>query len=209
MNQSLWCIDPSNHGLYKDGTRDTNCVYGLSDIARHFIAGQLHHMDALTAIFAPDVNSYRRFCINSFAPTTVTWGFENRTAAVRVKVREDSALWENRVCAAPVNPYLAYAVSVAAGIDGINKKMDLQQPLNGSAYDTQLLPKLRPLPQSLEDAIRSLQKDQVSLYVHFGCLMVSWQAVWLLQVCCCCRLSVVCRFAVVVGCLLFAGLLLL
>eukprot|EP00921_Rhytidocystis_pertsovi_P006968 GHVQ01011764.1.p1 GENE.GHVQ01011764.1~~GHVQ01011764.1.p1 ORF type:complete len:209 (+),score=26.96 GHVQ01011764.1:65-691(+) len=161
MNQSLWCIDPSNHGLYKDGTRDTNCVYGLSDIARHFIAGQLHHMDALTAIFAPDVNSYRRFCINSFAPTTVTWGFENRTAAVRVKVREDSALWENRVCAAPVNPYLAYAVSVAAGIDGINKKMDLQQPLNGSAYDTQLLPKLRPLPQSLEDAIRSLQKDQV------------------------------------------------
>ena len=115
-------------------TDDADKVHGLSDIGRHFIAGQIAHLRELALMFAPNINSYKRYVPGSFAPTAVRWGRDNRTCALRLVGHGASLRLENRVPGGDVNPYLAVAGIIAAGLDGIKNKMELEPAFEGNAY---------------------------------------------------------------------------
>ena len=99
-----------------------------------FIAGVLATMRDFTLMYAPNVNSYKRFAVGSFAPTAIAWGDDNRTCSVRLVGRGPGARMENRVPGGDVNPYLALAAMVAGGLHGIDQGLELEEPLTGNAY---------------------------------------------------------------------------
>jgi glutamine synthetase len=100
----------------------------------HFIAGILATMRDFTLLYAPNVNSYKRFAAGSFAPTTIAWGLDNRTCAVRLVGKGKSARMENRVPGGDVNPHLALAAMLAGGLHGIENELPLEDELVGNAY---------------------------------------------------------------------------
>ena len=108
--------------------------HGLSELGRQFIAGQLAHMRELSLLFAPNINSYKRYVPGSFAPTAIRWGRDNRTCAFRLVGRGAGLRLENRIPGGDVNPYLAVAGIIAAGLDGITKKMKGEPAFTGNAY---------------------------------------------------------------------------
>ncbi len=108
--------------------------HGLSEIGKSFIAGQLAHAQELTLLFAPQINSYKRYVEGSFAPTAIRWGRDNRTCSFRLVGHGPSLRIENRIPGGDVNPYLAVAGMVAAGLDGINRKLKLEDAFVGNAY---------------------------------------------------------------------------
>ncbi len=99
-----------------------------------FLAGQLATLRELTLFLAPNVNSYKRFASASFAPTTVAWGTDNRTCAIRVLGHGKGKRIENRVPGADVNPYLALAAMIAGGLHGVDAQLELEPELAGNAY---------------------------------------------------------------------------
>jgi len=122
--------------------------YGFSPLMESFIAGQLAALEELTLLFAPNVNSYKRFVEGSFAPTAIAWGLDNRTCALRVVGSGLSLRVENRVPGGDVNPYLATAALIAAGLHGIENNLTLEPIFEGNAYDSD-----KPrVPASLRDA---------------------------------------------------------
>ncbi|HUP99992.1 MAG TPA: glutamine synthetase family protein [Aeromicrobium sp.] len=100
----------------------------------NFVAGILDTMTDLTLMYAPNINSYKRYADGSFAPTAIAWGEDNRTCAVRLVGHGPSARMENRVPGGDVNPYLALAAMIAGGLHGIEKGLPLEPPLEGNAY---------------------------------------------------------------------------
>ncbi|KUN84891.1 glutamine synthetase [Streptomyces bungoensis] len=107
---------------------------GMSDVMRHFLAGQLAALRDFSLLYAPNINSYKRFQRGSFAPTAVAWGHDNRTCALRVVGHGRSLRFENRLPGGDVNPYLAVAGLVAAGLHGIEQRLELPEPCPGNAY---------------------------------------------------------------------------
>ncbi|HEX9342219.1 MAG TPA: glutamine synthetase family protein [Actinomycetota bacterium] len=129
----------------------------LSDVGRWWIGGQLAHLPALTAFFAPTVNCGKRFKPWSFAPVNRTWGLENRTVAIRVKGLAGERLHlENRVPCGASNPYLVGAAAIAAGLDGIRNRVEPPPETDGLAYGLEG-PAL--IPTRLEAALDELEKD--------------------------------------------------
>jgi len=110
--------------------------HGLSEVGKQFIAGQLKHLRELSLLFAPNINSYKRFVPGSFAPTAIRWGRDNRTCALRLVGHGQSLRLENRVPGGDVNPYLAVSAIIAAGLDGIKNKLKLEAAFDGNAYDS-------------------------------------------------------------------------
>jgi glutamine synthetase len=111
--------------------------YGLSKIGEHFIAGQLACMRDFTLLYAPNINSYKRFTPGSFAPTAIKWGRDNRTCALRLVGHSGPSLRiENRVPGGDVNPYLAVSALIAAGLHGIDNELPLEDAYGGNAYDS-------------------------------------------------------------------------
>ncbi len=108
--------------------------HGMSELGRQFIAGQLAHMRELSLLFAPNINSYKRYVPGSFAPTAIRWGRDNRTCAFRLVGRGAGLRLENRIPGGDVNPYLAVAGIIAAGVDGITKKMKVEPAFTVNAY---------------------------------------------------------------------------
>ncbi|MEU5363658.1 glutamine synthetase family protein [Streptomyces sp. NPDC005925] len=106
----------------------------MSDVMRHFLAGQLAALRDFSLLYAPHINSYKRFQPGSFAPTAVAWGQDNRTCALRVVGHGRSLRFENRLPGGDVNPYLAVAGLVAAGLHGIEQRLELPEPCAGNAY---------------------------------------------------------------------------
>lgn len=115
---------------------DKDKEHGLSDVGRAFIAGQIKHLRELSLLFAPNINSYKRYVPGSFAPTAIRWGRDNRTCALRLVGHGQSLRLENRVPGGDVNPYLAVAGIIAAGLDGIKNKLKLEPAFTGNAYDS-------------------------------------------------------------------------
>ena len=113
---------------------DADDGLGMSKLFRHFLAGQLAAMRELTLLFAPNINSYKRFVEGSFAPTAVAWGLDNRTCSLRVVGRGHSLRVENRVPGGDVNQYLAVAALIAGGLHGIENELELEPLLEGNAY---------------------------------------------------------------------------
>jgi glutamine synthetase len=107
---------------------------GFSPMMEHFLAGQLAGLRELTYFLAPHINSYKRFVPGSFAPTTVAWGTDNRTCALRVVGHGESLRVENRVPGGDVNQYLAVAALIASGLHGIDNELPLEPEFSGNAY---------------------------------------------------------------------------
>lgn len=108
--------------------------HGLSPLGEAFLAGQLAAVRELSVFLAPTVNAYKRYQPGSFAPTAVTWGVDNRTCALRLTGHGSSLRVEHRVPGGDVNPYLAVAGLIAAGLDGIDRGLTLDEPFRGNAY---------------------------------------------------------------------------
>src|SRR6201991_3375972 len=100
----------------------------------HWIAGILATLREFALLYAPNINSYKRYAKGSFAPTGIAWGVDNRTCALRVVGHGDSLRVENRVPGGDVNPYLAVAALIAAGLHGIEHELPLEPEFTGNAY---------------------------------------------------------------------------
>jgi len=118
----------------EDGTPVFADGHGFSSTFESFIAGQLACLRELTLFFAPNINSYKRFAVGSFAPTAVAWGKDNRTCSMRVVGHGSSLRVENRLAGGDVNPYLAIAAMIAAGLHGMDNELPLEEEMAGNAY---------------------------------------------------------------------------
>jgi glutamine synthetase len=132
-----------------DGSMVLADGHGLSDVGRSFVAGQLRYMRELTLFLAPNINSYKRYVEGSFAPTALRWGRDNRTCAFRLVGHGASLRLENRIPGGDVNPYLATAATVAAGLAGIEEGLELEPAFEGNAYGD---PDADHVPTSLAEA---------------------------------------------------------
>jgi glutamine synthetase len=141
IHASLW---DDRGSLFPDGDD------GHSETFAQFLAGQVARTAELTLFFAPNVNSYKRFAAGSFAPTTLVWGTDNRTCAFRVVGHGQALRVENRMPGADVNPYLAFAAMIAAGLDGIDRGLELEPRYEGNAYAASDRPRVAT---TLRDAI--------------------------------------------------------
>lgn len=131
---------------------------GESALMRHFVAGQLDCLREFTYLLAPNINSYKRFQAGSFAPTAVAWGRDNRTCALRVVGHGPGLRFENRVPGGDVNPYLAVAATIAAGLHGIVHRLPLEPEFHGNAYRSQ-----RPrVPRTLREAAELFGESKVA-----------------------------------------------
>ncbi len=138
---------------------DADAEYGMSDTMRHYIAGLLKYASDVTCFLAPYVNSYKRFVAGTFAPTKAIWSLDNRTAGYRV-VADGSrnVRVECRVGGSDLNPYLAIAAQMAAGIAGMEEKLELEKEFRGDAYQAK---KAREIPSTLGQASRALKKSSM------------------------------------------------
>jgi len=128
---------------------DESDEQGLSALGKQFIAGQIAHFAELALFFAPNINSYKRFAAGSFAPTAAKWGRDNRTCGFRLVGHGPSLRLENRVPGGDVNPYLAVAGMIAAGLDGIDRGLELEPIFTGNAYESDAA----RIPATLRDAL--------------------------------------------------------
>ena len=148
--------------------------YGLSELALRFVAGQLEHARGIAAIIAPLVNSYKRLVPGFEAPTYVTWARTNRSALIRVPrvsaERASSTRIELRCPDPAANPYLAFAVMLTAGLDGIQRKLKPPEPAEENLYHVDVARRSLPaMPRSLGEALEELKHDeaiQVALGAH-------------------------------------------
>jgi glutamine synthetase len=131
VHQSLWDKAANKNLFY-----DEKDVQKMSGLMKSYVAGQLFCLPHILPMFAPTVNSYKRLVEGAWAPTTLTWGVDNRTVAVRVLPgNTKSCRLETRVIGSDVNPYLAMAACLAAGLYGIRNKLQLKQPATiGNGY---------------------------------------------------------------------------
>jgi glutamine synthetase len=133
-------------------------AHGFSPLMEHFLAGQLACLRELTLLAAPNINSYKRYVAGSFAPTAIAWGEDNRTCAMRVVGHGESLRVENRVPGGDVNPYLAVAAMIAAGLYGIENELPLEPAFTGNAYASD-----RPrVPSTLRDAAALFGSSKVA-----------------------------------------------
>ncbi len=148
---------------------DPNGRFGLSELAQQFVAGQLVHARALAAVVAPTVNSYKRLTPGYEAPVYVCWAQRNRSALIRVPRyspgREQSARVELRFPDPSCNPYLAFAVMLEAGLDGIERGLQPPEPVSDDVFHwTEAERKAHGvdvLPGTLEEALKALEQDEV------------------------------------------------
>lgn len=146
IHQSLRHTETGQSAFY-----DETQPYCMSELFQNYIAGQLDVFRSATLLFAPFMNSYRRFQPDSFAGVMKTWGVDNRTASLRVINEDpDKCRIEHRVGGADLNPYVAFAGLLGAGIRGIEKGIQLQPPHTGNTYEDL---EAECVPQSLSEAI--------------------------------------------------------
>jgi len=159
IHQSLWT---------KDGAPaffDPDATYGMSAMMRSYLAGLLKHASEFTYFLAPNINSYKRFQAGTFAPTKAVWSQDNRTAGYRICGDGTKAVRiECRVGGADLNPYLAFAALLAAGIAGIEQGLELEPEFRGDAYAAK---RAREVPTTLRGAATALKKSK-ALRAAFG-----------------------------------------
>ncbi|MEW7006287.1 glutamine synthetase family protein [Lentilitoribacter sp. EG35] len=153
IHQSLWTKDGESAFFDKDKK------YGMSDIMRHYVAGLLTYASDATYFLAPYINSYKRFAPGTFAPTKITWSVDNRTSAFRLCGEGTLGVRiECRIGGSDLNPYLAIAAQLAAGIKGIEDKLELAPPSDGDVYKSE---KLEDIPTSLRAAAETLRNSKM------------------------------------------------
>jgi glutamine synthetase len=141
--------------LWRDGE---NAFAGESEIFKRYLAGQIACLQELAIFVAPAVNSYKRYAAGSWAPTTLAWGHDNRTCGFRIVGHGGSVRAETRIPGGDVNPYLAFAALLAAGLYGIENELELPPPLEGNAYESDA----ERFPHSLREAIDALENGTIA-----------------------------------------------
>ncbi|MDF0601582.1 glutamine synthetase family protein [Psychromarinibacter sp. C21-152] len=168
VHQSLWTPEGNPAFL------DAEAPHGMSALMQRYVAGLLAHLPEITLFLAPNINSYKRFVAGTFAPTRAVWSRDNRTAGFRLVGEGTKGIRiENRIGGADLNPYLAFAAQIAAGMAGIEKGLDLEPEFTGDAYAAEAA---RAIPATLRDAAgrangskmlrASFGDDVVDHYVH-------------------------------------------
>jgi glutamine synthetase len=135
-----------------------NCFDGESDTFRQYLAGQIACMSELAIFLAPNVNSYKRYAAGSWAPTTLAWGHDNRTCGFRIVGHGQHLRTETRIPGADANPYLAFAAQLAAGLYGIERRLELPPAFEGNAYESDV----KRFPHTLRDAIAALEQGEMA-----------------------------------------------
>ena len=141
--------------LWRDGE---NAFAGESDVFKRYVAGQIAGARELAVFLAPTINSYKRYAAGSWAPTTLAWGHDNRTCGFRIVGHGKSLRAETRIPGGDVNAYLAFAALLAAGLDGIERELELPPPLEGNAYESDA----ERFPGSLREAIEALEQGSLA-----------------------------------------------
>lgn len=156
IHQSLWNLEQSKN-LFYTGVPDKP----MSELMENYLAGQLYCLPEILPMYAPTINSYKRLREGTWAPVTASWGFDNRTAAVRVLTGEQcSTRLEMRVAGADANPYLSMAASLASGLYGIKNGLKLdKKPVAGNAYHSVGEVKL---PSNLYDATERMARSEIA-----------------------------------------------
>lgn len=170
IHASLW--DRAGKALFP-GDESFGSVHS-SPLFRWFLGGWMTHIREIFAFYAPYPSSYKRYVAGSFAPTGIAWSYDNRTAGFRVLGHGAALRLECRAPGADANPYLAFAVTLAAGLDGIRNQIEPPPMFEGDVYAAQELPQV---PSSLNESIHELEKstwardvlgvDVVEHYLHF------------------------------------------
>lgn len=159
VHQSLWTLD--GQAAFYDAAKP----YGMSDLMRCFLAGQLEHAGEIALFLAPNINSYKRFCVGMFAPTKAVWSCDNRTAGFRVCGDGTKGVRvECRIGGADLNPYTACAALLAAGLDGVERGLELEPEMRGDMYATA---GIREIPKTLREAL-TLADQSAWLRATFG-----------------------------------------
>ncbi|MEM8958719.1 MAG: glutamine synthetase family protein [Pseudomonadota bacterium] len=168
IHQSLWSAEGAPQFL------DSGAEHGISQMMRSYVAGLLAHAAEVTLFLAPNINSYKRFVAGTFAPTRTVWSRDNRTAGYRLVGENSKAIRiENRVGGADLNPYLAFAGQIAAGLAGIEAGLELQPEFTGDAYTADGIPEIPATLRAATEAadgsamLRAAMGDAVvDHYVH-------------------------------------------
>jgi glutamine synthetase len=142
-------VDGDGKSLFVDEEEET-------DTFRHFLGGLREHVRDLALFVAPSVNSYKRYAAESWAPTSVSWGRDNRTCGFRIVGHGQSRRIECRIPGADMNPYLGFAAMLAAGLDGIENQLDPGPELKGNAYEAGAA---EAFPSSLREAVANWERS--------------------------------------------------
>jgi len=165
IHQSLWNTDQSKNLFFS-----ADDEHNMSDLHKHYLAGQLHCLPHILPMYAPTINSYKRLVEGAWAPTTITWGIDNRTTALRVlHPSENYTRLETRIPGSDTNPYLAMAAALASGLYGIKNKLPLNIPATlGNGYQDK---RNGSLASNLYDAT-NIMKDSAVANELFGSAFV-------------------------------------
>lgn len=160
VHNSIWSADGKQPLFF-----DENEPHTMTPLMRSWVAGQLKYAADYTYFLAPYINSYKRFQTGTFAPTKIMWSPDNRTAGFRLCGEGTKAIRiECRIGGADLNPYLAFAALIAAGLNGVDENLELEEPFIGDAYGAATL---KDIPYTLREATLSLQ-DSAFLKQAFG-----------------------------------------
>ena len=136
--------------LWRDGA---SAFAGETDVFKSYLAGQIACASELAIFFAPTINSYKRYAAGSWAPTTLAWGYDNRTCGFRIVGKGNSLRAETRIPGADANPYLAFAALLASGLHGMEQGLELGPAFEGNAYESDV----ERFPNTLRDATAALE----------------------------------------------------
>jgi len=155
LHSSLWDVRSDRALFHASGAEP----HGMSQLFKHYLAGQIALAREFAYFYAPYVNSYKRYQSTSFAPTSVIWGYDNRTCGFRIVGHGPSLRVECRIPGADANPYIAFAATIAAGLYGIENKLELPPEFKGDAYTAKGLPRV---PGNLTEALAALEESEVA-----------------------------------------------
>jgi glutamine synthetase len=150
LHSSLWDARRERNLFHEDGAEHGSALF------RHWVAGQMALASEFSIFYAPYVNSYKRYQAGTFAPTAVAWSWDNRTTGFRVCGHGQSLRVENRIPGADANPYLAFAATIAAGLYGIERRLEPPPLYRGNAYEDV---DLRQVPRSAHDAVAAFERS--------------------------------------------------
>jgi glutamine synthetase len=154
LHSSVWDEDGKDSLMWKgDGH------HHMSDTFHYYLGGLMDTAHEMAWMFAPSVNSYKRYQLGSWAPTAIVWGHDNRTCGFRIVGEHKSFRVESRIPGADANPYYAFAATIAGGLHGIENKVEPPEMFKGNAYEAKDVPRV---PSSLHEAIDALERSEVA-----------------------------------------------
>ena len=162
VHSSLWSLDgrtalfDGHHDGHHD---DHHGAHGMSELFQHYLAGQIATAREFSLLWAPTINSYKRFQLGSWAPTGVGWGIDNRTLGFRKVGHGKGTRVECRIPGSDANSYFVFAGAIAGGLHGIRNKMELGEPFKGNGYETDEIPRI---PWNIVDAIDLWERSEVA-----------------------------------------------